>query len=85
MKHKAIESCAAFRHELAANPRLRLEFLASISKVLREHQLDIDASLLSVLTVATETEINTGFADVTAGPEAPDTETQHDIPATSSG
>jgi len=72
-----IRTSVDFRHELDANPRLRLEFLAAISRLLREHGHGIEGSLLSVLTVATESEIATGHEEAAAGPDAPRAASSH--------
>lgn len=70
MTRLPIATAADFRHELMTNPRLRLEYLASVSRLLREHQYEIDDSLLSTLSVATEAELNDGLS-IVSGPHAP--------------
>jgi hypothetical protein len=52
-----IKDAAALRHTLQIKKRLQLEFLASLSNLLREHNVAVDDSLLTTLVLATPDEL----------------------------
>jgi hypothetical protein len=62
-----IKDAAALRHTLQIKKRLQLEFLASLSNLLREHNVAVNDSLLINLVLATPDELVGGakFNDTT--------------------
>ena len=52
-----IKDAAALRHTLQIKKRLQLEFLASLSNLLRTHNVAVDDSLLTRLVLATPSEL----------------------------
>jgi hypothetical protein len=56
-RQEALREIAALRHNLHINSRLRLEFLASLSKLLREYGISADDELLSSLILAVPEEL----------------------------
>jgi len=53
MKKKiSVSSVAELRTVLRSHPTLRLEFLAGLAKLLREHDIDVEPAVLSGLTVS---------------------------------
>jgi outer membrane biosynthesis protein TonB len=57
MKQRRITEVAALRHVLQIKRRLQLELLASISRLLREHEVNADDNLLASLVVAVPEEL----------------------------
>ena len=68
-RQDALREIAALRHNLHINSRLRLEFLASLSKLLREYGISADDELLSSLILAVPEEL--WAKDLPMPPEAP--------------
>ena len=71
-----IKDAAALRHTLTIKKRLQLEFLASLSNLLRIHNVAVNDSLLTNLVLATPNELLGGaeFKDTThAGAAKPGT------------
>jgi hypothetical protein len=56
-RQETLREIAALRHNLHINSRLRLEFLASLSKLLREYGISADDELLSSLILAVPAEL----------------------------
>jgi hypothetical protein len=56
-RQEALREIAALRHNLHINSRLRLEFLANISKLLRDYGISADDELLSSLILAVPEEL----------------------------
>jgi hypothetical protein len=59
-REETLREVAALRHNLHINSRLRLEFLASISKLLRDYGISADDQLLSSLILAVPDELSAG-------------------------
>ena len=57
MKQRRITEVAALRHVLQIKRRLQLEMLASISKLLREHEVNATDDLLASLVLAVPEEL----------------------------
>lgn len=57
MKQRRITEVAALRHILQIKRRLQLEMLASISKLLREHEVNAEDNLLASLVLAVPEEL----------------------------
>lgn len=57
-KQEALREIAALRHNFHINSRLRLEFLASLSKMFREHSVPANDELLSSLVLAIPDELS---------------------------
>lgn len=57
-REETLREIAALRHNLHINSRLRLEFLASLSKLLREYGISADDELLSSLILAVPGELS---------------------------
>jgi len=57
-REETLREIAALRHSLHVNNRLRLEFLASISKLLRDYGITADDELLSSLILAVPDELS---------------------------
>ena len=60
MNNEAQRQVAALRHALHINSRLRLEFLAGLSKLFREHEVVAGDQLLSSLILAVPDELMNG-------------------------
>lgn len=60
-REETLRGIAALRHNLHINSRLRLEFLASISKLLRDYGITADDQLLSSLILAVPDELSVSF------------------------
>lgn len=62
MEHEELKlllgNVTAIRTQFRANPRLQLEFKATISKLLREHNIDISDNALSSITLAVYPELS---------------------------
>ena len=56
-RQETLREIAALRHNLHVNNRLRLEFLANISKLLRDYGISADDELLSSLILAVPEEL----------------------------
>lgn len=56
-----IREAAALRHAFQLNGRLQLEFLADLSKLLREHKVTTDDNLISNLILAVPDELMNGM------------------------
>jgi hypothetical protein len=56
-RQETLREIAALRHNLHVNSRLRLEFLANISKLLRDYGISADDELLSSLILAVPEEL----------------------------
>jgi hypothetical protein len=56
-RQETLREIAALRHNLHINSRLRLEFLANISKLLRDYGISADDELLSSLILAVPDEL----------------------------
>jgi len=56
-KHKTLREVSALRHHLHINSGLRLEFLASIARLLREYGIKADDELLNSLILAVPDEL----------------------------
>src|SRR5690349_6314537 len=57
-REETLREIAALRHNLHINSRLRLEFLASISKLLRDYGITADDQLLGSLILAIPDELS---------------------------
>lgn len=57
MRQRRITEVAALRHVLQIKRRLQLEMLASISRLLREHEVNADDNLLASLVLAVPEEL----------------------------
>ena len=57
---ETLREVAALRHSFHANQRLRLEFLASVSKLLRDYGVQASDELLSSLIVSVPEEVLNG-------------------------
>src|SRR5205085_179814 len=57
-REETLREIAALRHNLHINNRLRLEFLASISKLLRDYGITADDELLGSLILAVPDELS---------------------------
>ena len=70
-----IKDAAALRHTLQIKKRLQLELLASLSNLLREHNVAVDDSLLTNLVLATPNELVGGveFKETAAARQQPAT------------
>lgn len=55
---QVIDNATNIRAKMRASPRLQLEFKATISKLFREHNIDIDDETLAALTIATPPELS---------------------------
>lgn len=67
---EALREIAALRHNLHVNSSLRLEFLNSISRLLREYGISADDELLNSLILAVPEELSAMSSDYT--PTEPD-------------
>ncbi len=63
-KAREINSIIVLRTLFKSNPRLRLEFTADMSKLLRGYDIQISDELLGSIVPATTTEIAVGVEDV---------------------
>ncbi|HEX8843574.1 MAG TPA: hypothetical protein VF791_02970 [Pyrinomonadaceae bacterium] len=59
-REETLREIAALRHNIYINNRLRLEFLASISKLLRDYGISAEDELLSSLILAVPDELSAG-------------------------
>lgn len=57
MPKKTVSGAIDLRDHLAQRPQLRLEFLAKVSELLRSHNIPIEDSALSKLTIASDDEV----------------------------
>ena len=57
---EALREVLAARHSLQVNPRLRLEFMASVSKLLRDHHVEAGEELLRSVVLAIPEELMNG-------------------------
>ena len=72
-REETLREVAALRHNLHVNSRLRLEFLASISKLLRDYGITADDQLLSSLILAVPDELS-AEGEPSQPPLSPDSE-----------
>ena len=72
-REETLREIAALRHNLHVNNRLRLEFLASISKLLRDYGITADDELLSTLILAVPEELS-AQDEAPMPPTSPDVE-----------
>src|SRR4051812_47036812 len=72
-REETLREIAALRHNLHINNRLRLEFLASISKLLRDYGVTADDELLSSLILAVPDELS-AKDDAPMPPDSPESE-----------
>jgi hypothetical protein len=59
-----VNSIKELRNTFKANPMLKIEFLASISRLLRENSIEADASLFSDITVCSNAELSVSAASI---------------------
>lgn len=57
MFYENLREVAALRHSFHIDGRLRLEFLSTVSKLLREHEVPVSNRLLSSLVLAVSDEL----------------------------
>jgi hypothetical protein len=82
-REETLREIAALRHNLHINSRLRLEFLASISKLLRDYGITADDQLLSSLILAVPDELSASEAPIPPeGEPLPPTPPDEPLPPT---
>lgn len=57
------ESIARLQNDLRTSPKLKLEFMAAISRLWREHNLDVSAEELSLATITLNPLPDSGDSD----------------------
>src|SRR3954471_12193676 len=82
-REETLREVASLRHNLHINSRLRLEFLASISKLLRDYGITADDQLLSSLILAIPDELSANSAPMPPeGEPMPPTPPDEPLPPT---